>query len=409
MRVWRARLRWLADRRAATAIMFALTITPILGFVALAVDVGSAVRTRAQLDLAADAAALTAALKGADDFAANPNTSLKPAQDAGTQRFDAQIGRLPGVSVNALSVAVTRNGNTITALVSYHAQYKTNFASLFGFPKLPADGSATTSRTNSPYLAMDIRMDDSSSMAIAASPSGMAQLGKLTYAFNPSQAQNQDCAFGCHYSATQEDFYTLARKNVVQLRIDVLTQAVQNVIDTVAGSAAAPQFAIGLYAFNAGFNTIFDPSTDLAAAAAAAGEMVVPVTTAGNDADTNIPAALQQITALTPAAGDGSTASTPRRFLFIVTDGFADYYDQQNNRVMAPLDPSECSALKAKGVQIMTLYTEYFPLEPPNVPPRTPSTNPTSNPLRAISRPTCRPAPPHRATPSSQPTRPRYR
>ncbi len=366
-RGWR---RWRGDRRAATAVLFALAITPVIGFVALAYDIGSAVRARSQLDLAADAAALSAAITGANDFAANPGTSLQPAQDAGVKRFDAQAGNLPGVITTSLSVGVTRNGGTITAAVAYSAKYTTQFAGLFGFPSLPASGSATASRTNSPFFAISILMDDSSSMAIAASPADMARLGALVRKspLFATWGQGQNCAFGCHFDARNNDFYGLAQANGVPLRINVLTQAVQNVINTIAASPAAAQFQIGLYSFNASFGTVYAPSTNLAGAAAAVGAMAVPVTTNGGDADTNIPLALQQITTLTPVAGDGSTASAPRRFLFIVSDGVADYFNSSGHRVIAPLDPAQCSALKAKGVQILTLYTQYFPLVPPNVP-----------------------------------------
>ncbi len=382
-RAWARRLR---ERRAATAVVFALTITPILGFVALAFDVGSTVWARSQLDLAADAAALTAATKGANDFAANPNTSLQPAQDAGVQRFNAQAGHMPGVSLTSLSVGVTRNGGTITAVAGYTATYKTQFAGLFGFPTLPAAGSATVARTNSPYFAIDILMDASSSMAIAATETGMEQLGTLVRAspLYGAWAQSQNCAFGCHFdNHTPNDFYGLARANGVPLRIDVLIQAVQNVINTIASSSAAAQFSFGLYSFNTALNTIFSPSNNLTAAEAAAQAMTVPVTTNGGDADTNIPLALQSLSTLIPASGDGSTASAPRRFLFIVTDGVSDYCSKgfasgggcvggntvgttnSSPRVIAPLDPSLCAALKAKGVTIMTLYTTYFPLIAP--------------------------------------------
>ena len=96
--------------------------------------------------------------------------------------------------------------------------------------------------------------------------------------------------------------------------------------------------------------------------------MTVPVTVDGGSADTNIPLALQNMTATLPAAGDGSSAATPLRYLFIVTDGVADYFDAGGNRVLRALDPTQCAALKAKGVQIMTLYTQYYPITPPNVP-----------------------------------------
>jgi Flp pilus assembly protein TadG len=391
MRALRSVLRLVRDHRAATAVAFALTITPIIGFVALAFDVGSAVWARSQLDLAADAAALTAATTGAKDFAANPNTSLQPAQNAGTQRFNAQAGAIPGVTLSSLSVGVTRTGGDIKAVVSYNATYSTRFAGLFGFPTLPASGSAAVSRTNSPYFEIDILMDTSSSMAIPATESGMTQLGKLVNALQhgtaqqqqeySSQAQSQNCAFGCHFDANNNDFYGLAKSNGIQLRINLLIQAVQNVITTIAASSTSSQFSVGLYSFDTTFNTIFSPSPNLSAAETAAQAMTVPVTPNGGHADTYIPLALQTLASTLPPSGDGSTASAPRRFLFVVTDG-VEYYCSNgytsstggcvggNNvgapnsgapRIIVPLDPTLCAPLKANGITIMTLYTTYFP------------------------------------------------
>jgi Flp pilus assembly protein TadG len=299
-------LRLVRDHRAATAVAFALTITPIVGFVALAFDVGSAVWARSQLDLAADAAALTAATTGAKDFAANPNinpsTLVQLAHDAGVNRFNAQAGAMPGVQLTSPpSVSVTQTGVTIKAVVSYTATYTTRFAGLFGFPTLPASGSAAVARTNSPYFAINILMDMSSSMAIPATETGMEQLGTLVGKlqtgtapnFIPAQqqktmytnsAQSQNCAFGCHFAANNQDFYGLARDNQISLRIDVLIQAVQNVISTIASSPVAAQFTFGLYGFNWTFNTIFSPSSNLTAAEAAAQAITVPVTTNGGQA-----------------------------------------------------------------------------------------------------------------------------
>ncbi len=371
VRAWMRRwLRRASERRAATAVLFALTITPVLGFVALAFDVGSAVWARSQLDLAADAAALSAVTTGAQDYTVHPDTTFAPAQLAGVKRFNAQAISMPGVTVASLGVGVTRTGGTIKATVTYTATYKTQFAGLFGFPTLPTAGTASTSRTNSPFFDIKIMMDNSSSMAIAASQADMARLGQLVRAspYFAQWGQGQNCAFGCHFDARNNDFYGLAKSNGVPLRIDVLSQAVQNVIQTLQQAPAAAQFQVGLYSFNAGFNVVYPSSGNLASAMLAAQAMTVPVTTAGNDADTNIPLALQSITAAMPPTGDGSSAAAPRRYLFIVTDGVADYYNGNGARIIAPLDPAQCAALKAKGVQILTLYTQYVPLVSPYVP-----------------------------------------
>ena len=357
------RVLW-RERRATVAVLFALTLLPILGGVALAIDVGAAVWARGQLDLAADAAALAAAMDGASAVAANPDASLAPAQETGVRRFAAQAGALPSVVLGPVSVAVTRTGGTVTAQVDYGATYTTRFAALFGAPTLPVGGRAVIGRTNSPYFAIDILMDNSSSMAIAATPSDITRLGALVrqspmYA---TRGQSQACAFGCHFDAGGNDFYGLAHRNGVTLRIDVLAQAVGGVLDTLAASPRAAQFSVGLMTMTKALATAFAESTDLVAARAALAQVQVPVTDDGSDADTNIPGVLASLTAAVPAAGDGATAAQPRRYVFIVTDGVADYVSGGGARVIEPLKPAACAALKAKGVQILTLYTPYVPL-----------------------------------------------
>jgi len=51
----------LSDERGATAVIFALLLVPMLGFAAIAVDVGSLYAERARLQVAADAAAIAVA------------------------------------------------------------------------------------------------------------------------------------------------------------------------------------------------------------------------------------------------------------------------------------------------------------------------------------------------------------
>ncbi len=360
-RRWRARI---AGRRAATAVMFALAITPILAGVALAVDVGFTVRSRARLDLAADAAALTAVTTAANAYAADPNAAFQPAQDAGSARFRAQAGALPGVNLAAVSVAVTRVGGTISATVSYASSFQTYFAGMFGARSLPVDGGATLSRALSPFIDFQFLLDNSSSMAIPGTQADITRLGLLVRA-SPLFAQwgqNQNCAFGCHFDAGGNDFFGLAHRNGIQLRIDVLAQAVQHVLTTIGQSPVANQFQAGLYTFTKSVSTVFPPSANLAAAAAAAPTISLPVTTNGGDADTNHPAALATMAAALPAGGDGSSPALARQFLFIITDGVSDYTDSRGARVIKAFDPSLCTPLKARGIQVLTLYTQYIPL-----------------------------------------------
>ncbi len=73
-----------------------------------------------------------------------------------------------------------------------------------------------------------------------------------------------------------------------------------------------------------------------------------------------------------PASGTGITASSPIRFLFLVTDGVEDTggsvtnqsagFQIQSDRFIGPFSPSTCNALKSKNVRIGIIYTQYLPI-----------------------------------------------
>ena len=88
--------------------------------------------------------------------------------------------------------------------------------------------------------------------------------------------------------------------------------------------------------------------------------------TANSDGDTNYDAAMQGITALMPTPGNGTNKAgdTPQEILFIVTDGVEDEIVSGGSRQELTMTGTKdyCTPLKAKGIKIAVLYTEYFPL-----------------------------------------------
>ena len=64
-----------------------------------------------------------------------------------------------------------------------------------------------------------------------------------------------------------------------------------------------------------------------------------------------------------PSPGDGSTATTPQQVMFIVTDGMSDesLSGSRNNRELQASHLDQCDAIKARGIRIAILYTEYLP------------------------------------------------
>ena len=64
-----------------------------------------------------------------------------------------------------------------------------------------------------------------------------------------------------------------------------------------------------------------------------------------------------------PTAGTGAPGATPQKILFLITDGMIDQ-PSGGGRYFGPLgsgELSQCTAIKAKGIKIAILYTQYLP------------------------------------------------
>ena len=105
-RVLRHRTR---DERGATAVLFALLLVPMLGFAAIAVDVGALYAERARLQVGADAAAIAVAQ---DCSRGNCGDMLATAQGLITANDTAGTAAQPVLSTDPLSVTVT-GGNPV--------------------------------------------------------------------------------------------------------------------------------------------------------------------------------------------------------------------------------------------------------------------------------------------------------
>ncbi len=185
------------------------------------------------------------------------------------------------------------------------------------------------------------------------------------------------CGFACHTTGAATDYYTMVRSaqaagSTVQLRLDVILAAAANVVSQMETFQAAQNvpnlYSLGIYEFNNSVNEIYptdgtEAGTDLPAGLSAIqGTQTPAVTDAPN---TNFPAAMTSL--MTPRsqggfgftnAGSGGSPSTPRKNLFIITDGLVDY----GNRTMGPMAASNCNALKTAGFNIYVLYTPYTQL-----------------------------------------------
>jgi hypothetical protein len=276
---------------------------------------------------------------------------------------------------------VTQNGSVFLSTVTYQATVPTYFGGIVGFATIPVSGVSSATISTSAYVSVTFLLDNSSSMLIAATPAGVSNLNAwtpiggstpnkpagLTAGSVPSGLGGLQCAFACHWDANNNDYYGLARKNNVQLRFDVVQSAVAAAIGEMITLELIPsQFGVGIYTFGTPAPNVLTKiypanqtsSTDLTDGMTAAAAIRSPVVI--DVANTDFPTAMAQLAQASPAAGDGSSTTSPKRALIIVTDGLADYGSRTIPTSEGPINPANCAAMKALGYNVYVLYTTYI-------------------------------------------------
>ena len=149
----------LRDRNANVAVLFALVMIPTIYLLGMTLDYSQAIRKRAQLNAAADAAAIAAVTP------TMLTQSTSAATTAATNVFNATGNGLSGLSgAPSLNVNVTNSGLVRTATVSYTAASTNNFPILLGAPAWPINGSFERQRFGRPehqflFVARQLAVD----------------------------------------------------------------------------------------------------------------------------------------------------------------------------------------------------------------------------------------------------------
>jgi Flp pilus assembly protein TadG len=394
---------FVVDRKANVAVIFAITIVPIIFLLGMTLDFTQALRKKEQLDAAADAAAIAAVRP------AMLTQTDTVAQDTAYAIFMSTANSLPGLAaVPTPTITVTDSGLSRTVSVSYNA------ASLNNFPKVllntaswPISGAATAQAAAAPNMNFYLLMDDSPSMAIGATTTDISNLITATAPAKQPASSSQNCGFACHetniaHDGGTQDNLTIARNNNITLRIDLVTNAVNQLLNTwsncpqsgVSGGVMQCMSALNnttykaaLYTFDLGLNTLATLTTPTLAGTKVSNIQLMPVvyqncvvttTNCKTDNGTDIAGALTSLNSIMPAPGLGSNASgdTPQEVVFLVTDGVEDKIATScpnatfasNSRCQQPLDTTMCNTIKSRGIKIAILYTEYLQLKTPNVP-----------------------------------------
>ena len=210
--------RFVRDSHASVAVITAFAAIPMLFLIGAGVDYGMAVQREAELNGYADAAALAAVTPTM--MAQSTSAATTAAQDT----FNAQAASLGSITYSPtnLQVSISTVGAKRTATVSYSATYQTSFASILGMNGIALSGSSSATAGQAPNIDFYLLLDDSPSMAIAATQAGINAMVAAT----PAQG---GCAFGCHETHPSsdnlgnpngEDNYTLARNLGVLILLD---------------------------------------------------------------------------------------------------------------------------------------------------------------------------------------------
>jgi Flp pilus assembly protein TadG len=362
----RALRHFLRDDRGNVSAIFALTLLPVVGLIGMGVDYTRASKYKSVLDAVADSASLAAVTP------AMLNQPDAASVAIATTLFNGQTASINGLGTVALTVTPVDNGLQRTVTVSYSTSSKNLFGGFIGLSTVPISGRSTATASVAPNIDFYLMLDDSPSMAIPATSAGIATMIAST-ASQPSSAQS--CAFACHEgdantsSFPSIDNYQIARNLGVTLRMDLVTQAVSNLMSTAQSTATITNatYRAAIYTFDTAFNNITNGISSLSTAQAKANANIslyeVAYQNQNNDTFTdwtdNITAMNQAMP--NPGTGTNQAGDTPQEVLLIVTDGVEDQ-TVSGNRVQSLMNPSYCTTIKNRGIRIAVLYTQYLPL-----------------------------------------------
>ncbi len=361
-------------KSGSIAILFALALMPVMLAIGAAVDYSFANQVKARLDAAADAAALAAV----SQTAMGSNTAS--AKSLATDMFNRRAEDVKRMNIKSVTVSVTETNNVRTAIVNYEAKMTAAFMGLAGKNEIDIGGVATAASSTPTYIDFYLLLDNTPSMGAGATTNDISTMVKNT---------SDQCAFACHDTSDSNNYYNLAKKLGVSMRIDVLRTATQKLMDSAQTyQSVSSQFQAAIYTFGSsatktGLTSIQTLTSNLANAKKAASAidlMSIPYQNYQGDTQTNFSPVLTGLNSAISNPGTGASSASRQKIVFFVSDGVADRVvgstsctkpttysaDPQTgtnyHRCQEPIDTALCTTMKSRGIKIAVLYTTYLPL-----------------------------------------------
>jgi len=152
--------RFRSDDHGNVAMIFAITMVPLFGFIGAAIDYSRANAARSSMQVALDSAALMVS----KDLGANPKMSASDVSAKAVSYFNALYTNpsTGSIAVTASYTTNTQNGSTVT--VSGTGAITTDFMKIVGLPQMNI-ASASTTTWGSTRMRVAMALDNTGSMA----------------------------------------------------------------------------------------------------------------------------------------------------------------------------------------------------------------------------------------------------
>lgn len=359
--------RFARSPRGNFTISFALLLLPLVIGIGVSIDYIRAFNAKDRLQGDLDAAML-ATVKDYnsltdDQLTTNVSTWLGDQAESS----DYTVG----------TISIDRTDYTISSTAT--GNVPTYFMSMFGTAQIPISVTSKALGPGTYYLNVYLLLDTSASEDLAADTAGQTTMrSKIS------------CEFGCHTGDTHTvSGVSYANNNAyataaaITQRNAVLIKAAKGVIAAVdAVDPTHKRIKVGVYFLNTTTTQILAPTFTTSTAVTA-----LSSTTSTSVDGTAFDTSLTAMASLAGASGDGKTATTPKKFVMMVTDGVQSKrawvtrtssssssctkwygslcigYPMSTVALnVAPLNPDWCNYVKNKGITMSVLYTTYLPI-----------------------------------------------
>jgi Flp pilus assembly protein TadG len=195
------RFRW--DRRGNVAVIFAIACVPLISAIGCAIDYSEAMRLKAKMQSAADAAAVASISQQSAGWLAasqmSGNGQVTVAQTDATNIFNGNLSASTSL-FNSLVVGsnVMKTAANLTATVTFSAHVPVTFMQVVGFTELTISGSSSASSSLPLYLDFYLMLDVSGSMGL---PSTAAEAVRMQNISPDNKVQYPTgCTLACHFA-----------------------------------------------------------------------------------------------------------------------------------------------------------------------------------------------------------------